>query len=420
MQFDLNPEQQLLSDSVGRFIEKEYSFESRVRRLAGDHASRGETWRAFAEQGWLAAALPERYGGLGGTVIDTAIISRHFGRGLVLEPYLGCAVLAAQTLVAAASETQREVWLPGLADGSRRIALAFAEGAHEFIEPVTTNAERTQSGYVLTGRKSLVLGGVGADAYIVSACTGATGSSLFLVSASADGVQVAPAPLHDGRLAAELTLDGAAAELLGAEGSGLAALQQGLAHGIIALCAELVGSMERVIEITADYLRTRRQFDVPLASFQALQHRMADMAAELELARSMLFAALASFQNDEPGRRRDAGRRQGVHIDSCLARVRSGHPAARGHRHDRGIHHRSSLQACCRRQSAAGRERNARGSVCRFAAEQVGGRAMNAPHRSDGRHLRGSHDRQEAYWQASQFVRSERRGGTTPVLRQSD
>lgn len=305
MQFELNSEQQLLSDSVGRFIENEYSFESRARRLAGNPASFPATWRAFADQGWLAAALPERHGGLGGSVIDTAIIARHFGRGLLLEPYLGCAVLAAQTLAAAGSELQCNTWLPGIADGSRRIALACAEGSHGLTEPLTMVA-RSQGGHRLTGRKTLVLGGPNADAYVVSArldAPGSAGLSLFLVSASATGLEVAPVPLHDGRLAAELTLDGVAAELVGAAGGGSAALHEGLAHGIIALCAELVGSMERVIEITAEYLRNRKQFDVPLASFQALQHRMADMAAELEIARSMLFAALASFQNDDPDRR---------------------------------------------------------------------------------------------------------------------
>lgn len=324
MQFELNPEQQLLSNSVGRFVEKEYSFESRARRLAGNEVSLRETWRTFAENGWLAAALPERYGGLGGSVIDTAIISLQFGRGLVLEPYLGCAVLAAQALAAAGSELQRGNWLPSLSDGSCRIALAYAEGSHGLAVPVTTVADRVQAGYRLKGRKTLVLGAPGADAYLVSARADAPRSgelNLFLVTANAAGLEIAPVRLHDGRLAAELTLENTEGELVGAEGAGLAALQQGLAHGIVALCAELVGSMERVIEITADYLRNRKQFDVPLASFQALQHRMADMAAELELARSMLFAALASFQNDQPGRRQNVLGAAKAFISSAALRV---------------------------------------------------------------------------------------------------
>lgn len=323
MRFDLDPEQLLLSDSVDRFIEREYSFESRARRLAGDHLSWRETWRSFADNGWLAAALPERHGGLGGSVIDTAIICRHFGRGLVLEPYLGCAVLGAQTLLAAASDSQRDAWLPTLADGSRRVALAYAEGSHGFTEAVAMIAARKQESFRLTGRKTLVLGGAGADAYVVSARTDAAGAGLclFLVSAACTGVQLVSEPLHDGRLAVGITFDGAAGERLGTAGSGLTALQEGVAHGIIALCAELVGSMERVIETTAEYLRTRRQFDVPLASFQALQHRMADMAAELEIARCMLFAALASFQNDKTGRRQQILSAAKAFISTAALRV---------------------------------------------------------------------------------------------------
>jgi alkylation response protein AidB-like acyl-CoA dehydrogenase len=306
MQFELNSEQQLLNDSVSRFIEKEYSFDARSRRLA-ERETQPDAWRLFAENGWLAAALPEQYGGLGGSIIDTAIICRQLGRGLVLEPYLGCAVLATQTFAAAGNEAQLDAWLPGVGDGSRRIALAHSEGSHGMTDRMTTRAEPTHSGYRLTGRKALVLGGAGADAFVVSAGLnkreGASDLGLFLVAADASGLKVASIPLHDGQLAAELTIDDVIGEPIGAVGGGIDALREGLAHGVIALCSELVGSMERVVEITADYIRTRKQFDVALASFQALQHRMADMAAELELARSMLFVALASFQNDRPARR---------------------------------------------------------------------------------------------------------------------
>jgi alkylation response protein AidB-like acyl-CoA dehydrogenase len=308
MQFEFNSEQHLLNDSVGRFIEKEYSFEARARRLAEKQTTQPDAWRVFAENGWLAAALPERHGGLGGSVVDTAIICRQLGRGLVLEPYLGCAVLAAQTLAGAGSESQLSGWLPGIGEGSRRIALAHSEGSQGLTERVATRAESTQFGYRLTGRKTLVLGGPGADALVVSACADlgeGADVGLFLVAADASGLKIASTPLHDGQLAAEVTLDDVIGEPIGAPGEGLVALREGLTHGFVALCSELVGSMERVVEITADYLRTRKQFDVPLASLQALQHRMADMAAELELARSMLFVALAAFQNDEPARRQE-------------------------------------------------------------------------------------------------------------------
>lgn len=300
MQFDLDAEQQLLADSVGRFIENEYGFETRARRLAQGDAPGAAIWRIFADNGWLAAALPEAHGGLGGSILETVIIARHFGRGLVVEPFMGCAVLAAQTLAAAGSEAQLQMWLPRLADGTCRLALAWSDAAQPHV---ATRADSDGQGYRLTGRKMLVLGGSDADGYIVSAETGAAGAggtSLFLVPASADGLTITRVPLHDGQVAAELVLDAVAGELLGSAGQGEAALDEGFAHAIIAQASEQVGAMERAIEITADYLRNRQQFGTPLAGFQVLQHRMADMVTELELARSMLFAALISFQNDPP------------------------------------------------------------------------------------------------------------------------
>lgn len=304
MQFDLEAEQQLLSDSVARFVGAAYPFETRARRLAAEPGGSAEIWATFADNGWLAAALPEIHGGLGGSVLETVIIAQQLGRGLVVEPYLGCAVMAAQTLAAAATEAQRQSWLPRLADGSSRLALAYSEpAAHGFADRVEARARRRDGGWRLNGVKTLVLGGAMAHGYIVSA-RAEEGLSLFMVTTGTPGLAVTPTPLHDGQMAVQLVLnDVLAAELLGVAGEGLAGLREGLAHGVLVLCAELIGVMERTIEITADYLRTRQQFGGPLAGFQVLQHGMADMAAALELARSMLFAALASFENDTPAQR---------------------------------------------------------------------------------------------------------------------
>jgi hypothetical protein len=300
VQLKLNEEQELLRDTVARFIAQHYDFERRTKLVKADTGD--ASWRAFAENGWLAAAIPEEDGGLGGSVIQCVIIAEQLGRGLVIEPYLGCAVLAAQTLLATGARAQCSEWLPSLCDGSRRLALAYSEPASRGMpEFVTTYAERTGAGYLLHGRKTLVLGAIGADAYIVSARTQAAGegSSLFLVPADTANLAVTTVPLHDGSVAAELNLEGVqVSRVLGDAGRGLPAMRHGLEHALLVLCAELIGAMERTIEITADYLRNRKQFNTPLATFQVLQHRMADMAAEMELARSMLFAALASFEND--------------------------------------------------------------------------------------------------------------------------
>lgn len=299
MNFTLLPEQQMLQDSVRRYVEKDYGFDARTMLI---QSGGGHHWQKFADNGWLAAALPETYGGLGGTLIDAVLIAQELGRGLVLEPYLGCAILAAQTLTAGGRPAQCEYWLPLLADGSKQLALAYSE-AHTrgLAGPTRMCAERVSGGYRLHGTKTLVLGGAEADGYIISAqVSGTEGITLFLVEAHSAGLTRQVLPLHDGRKVAELMLNDLTVSedaVLGDVGQGMPALEYGLSCGVAILCAELVGVMEKAIELTADYLKTRQQFGVAIGSFQALQHRMADMAAELELARSMLYALLASLMN---------------------------------------------------------------------------------------------------------------------------
>lgn len=305
MHFDLTPEQQLLQDSVRRYIGKACAFDPRVMRQQSTALAGPDHWRHFADSGWLAAALPEAYGGLGGGPIDTSLIAQEFGRGLVSEPYLGCAVMAAQTLLAGGTAAQKQRWLPLLADGTVRIALAYSEsGSRGMPLPLVTAARPTERGFALSGHKSLVLSGGLAQHYIVSARVDGDDEerlTLFFVPAAAEGLRRRTIALHDGSLAEALTFDGVSVmpdAVLGQCGRGLMALQTGIEQGIVALCAELVGAMEVVLELTATYLKTRQQFGVAIGSFQALQHRMADMAAELELARSMLFAALAALEGE--------------------------------------------------------------------------------------------------------------------------
>ena len=304
MDFEFTSEQQLLQDSLRRYVDKAYSFEARTALLKTGKNGSADNWGLFATNGWLMAALPEEYGGLGGSLVDTVIIAQELGRGLVLEPFMACGVLAAQTLLAAGSDAQKARLLPQLADGTYRIALAYSEaGSRGMPLPVTLQAERRDHGFRLSGHKTLVLGALGAKAFIVSAQIPQTpGISLLLVDADRPGLTGQALPLHDGTWVQELHFDGVevgADALLGEAGQGLSGLRQGLAQGIVALCAELIGGMEKTIEVTADYLKVRQQFGVPIGTFQALQHRMADMAAELELARSSLHAALASMVNDD-------------------------------------------------------------------------------------------------------------------------
>ncbi|EQA98566.1 acyl-CoA dehydrogenase family protein [Sphingobium baderi] len=300
MDFTLNDEQQLLKDSVDRFIEKEYDFESRRRLVAGTGLSEAH-WALFAEMGWLMAGLPEDHGGIGGGIMENAIICEAFGKGLVLEPFLPIAVLAAQVLIAANGRHAHEL-LPKLAAGDARPVLAHAEAdAFGELAWVETRAERRGSCWAINGRKMLVAGAPFASHFLVSArVSGLPGDEeglcLFVLSPAAQGIKRTDVRLSDNSWASELVLTDVTVEadaLMGREGEAFPILAQAYAHATIGLAAEAVGAMERLLWITRDYLNTRVQFGKPIGNFQALQHRMADMLIEVEMSRSQLFRAMA-------------------------------------------------------------------------------------------------------------------------------
>jgi alkylation response protein AidB-like acyl-CoA dehydrogenase len=302
MNFQLSTEQQLLQDSLRRFVDKAWHFEARRAWLANTCDGAQQHWQTLAANGWLAATLPEAYGGLGGSLAEAILIAEEFGRGLVLEPYFGHAVLAAQAILAAGTPTQKEALLPPLAEGSRCFALAYSEPSSRGMpSPVTTRAVAEGARFELHGHKTLVLAGARTDSFIVSAAVGKD-VGLFLVDAGSRGLRRIAVPLHDGTRAEELVLDGVAVDaqaMLGVPAHGSGALQTALQHGILALGADLIGCMQRAIELTTEYVKTRQQFDVTISSFQVIRHRLADMTVELETARSMLFAALASMEQDD-------------------------------------------------------------------------------------------------------------------------
>jgi alkylation response protein AidB-like acyl-CoA dehydrogenase len=302
MDFTLSEEQQLLKDSVARFIEKEYDFESR-RKLIGQGGSFSKAhWQTFAEMGWLMVTLPEDKGGFGGGAIETAIIMEEFGKGLVIEPFLPVAVLAARILIAIGENRVADDLLPKVGVGEARPILAHGEvDAFGEIAWVETRAERIATGWRLTGRKSLVVGAPFATHFLISARTSGeagdqTGISLFIVSPDIAGLERIDVRLADSSRAAELVLTGVElneSALIGSEGAAYAALSDAYAHATIASSAEAVGAMDKALWTTRDYLKTRQQFGQPIGNFQALQHRMADMLIELEMARSQVFRALA-------------------------------------------------------------------------------------------------------------------------------
>ncbi|MFM9937557.1 MAG: acyl-CoA dehydrogenase family protein [Novosphingobium sp.] len=292
MDFNLTPEQEALADSVARFTARDYTFDTRNRLIeAGTGLDRGH-WQAFADLGWLGAGLSEQVGGYGGGPVENMIIMEGFGRALVLEPFLPVAVVAVQTLAALAPSTMRDTLIAEIVAGQTILILAHGElAARGMPDHVETRMENGR----ITGAKSMVIGGHAASRLIVSAC-GADGLGLYLVDPAAAGISARHYRLLDNQHAVDLVFeDTPVLEALAGPVESEAAIAAGLAHGLVGVSAEAVGAMDAAIRMTRDYITTRHQFGTALSTFQALQHRMADMLVEMELSRSILYQGIASL-----------------------------------------------------------------------------------------------------------------------------
>lgn len=300
MDFSLSDEQRQLKDSVERFIRERYPFEQWRKIVAADAGAPDEHWRQMADLGWLGVSFPEAYGGLDGGAVETMVIMEGLGQGLALEPYLSTVVLGGGLIARAGSETQKKSLLPQIAEGSLKLALALAEPKARFdFDDVALKADRANGGYVLTGEKCVVFDAPVANRIIVSARTSGkqrqkSGISLFLVDAKAPGIEMRRYRTLDHRQAADLRFNRVtlgSADLIGPIDKAFPLIQEMLDHGLAALAAEAVGAMQVLCDTTNDYLKTRKQFGVPIGSFQVLQHRMVDMWIALEQARSMAYMA---------------------------------------------------------------------------------------------------------------------------------
>lgn len=314
MDLTLSTEQALLRDAVRKHCEDQYRFHDRLAILRRPEGFSREHWKTYAELGWLGVLLPEDVGGFAGSSVELALIMEEFGRALVLEPFLSCAVLAAQTVNAVGTEAHRRHLLPAVIKGELLLSLAHFElESRGDVQFIATSATRTsKNSFLLSGRKSLVLSGATADLLIVSARTygdpqDRDGVSLFLVRPGTPGLIRRPFRMIDGGFAAELEFTGLEVDrsvLLGEEGGAAEALERAVDYGIVGVCAEAVGVMDRVVTVTRDYLKTRRAYGTTLSTLQALQHRLADMLVELELSRSMLYRALAGVASADCQARR--------------------------------------------------------------------------------------------------------------------
>lgn len=301
MNFELTEDQTLLADSVRRMIERHYDFDARRKIIASAEGFSAEVWSTLAELGLLGLAVREDNGGFGGGANDLVPVMEAIGEGLLVEPFAET-VATARLVERAGNAAQRAAVLPAVVEGSARLALAWAERASRYdLHGIATRARRDGEGWVLDGEKVAVAGAPLAGRIVVTARTAGepgerAGIALFLLDPLAAGVTVNSYRAQDSTRAADIRLAGvrlAPDALLGAEGEGLAALEEAVDFACALTCAEAVGAMQSACDATLEYLKTRQQFGVPIGTFQALQHRIVDMYISTEQARSIAYLACA-------------------------------------------------------------------------------------------------------------------------------
>jgi len=327
MDFDLSEEQRLLKESVDGLLKTSYDFDQRKKYGAEKGGWSKAVWGKLAEQGLLGLPFSEDDGGFGAGAVETMIVMEALGRALVLEPYLATVVLGGGFLRRGGSAAQKAAYIPGIIDGSKTLAFAQLEKNSRYdLGDVSTTAKKKGDGWAIDGEKFVVLNGEAADTLVVTARTkGAqtdrNGIGVFLVPRDAKGVAVKGYPTQDGMHAADITFTGVevgADAVIGDPENGLPLIEQVVDDARIAMCAEAVGAMEESLKITVEYLKTRKQFGVPIGSFQTLQHRAADMFVNLEQARSMAMLATMASDFDDANERATAVAAAKVQVGKSL------------------------------------------------------------------------------------------------------
>ena len=315
MDFTFTDEQQLLADTVQRFVREHYSFEARREILDSDEGWSRAIWRELAELGLTAINIPEAHGGLGAGPVETMLVMNALGEALLLEPYLGAAVLAPSLIVQLEDADVAADLLPQIAGGERIAIVAHQEPqSRGEINSIATRAEKNGDGYVLQGKKSVIAHGSAADEFLVTArtsgkTTDAAGGRVFRVPRDTGGLKITGYRTLDGTRAADLELDRVrlpASSLVGAESDALTAMEAAHHIALSALCAEAVGIMKAVNATTLEYTKNRKQFGQPISRFQVLQHRMVDMFIQAEQATSMSYLAAIKCQDADSSARRRA------------------------------------------------------------------------------------------------------------------
>jgi alkylation response protein AidB-like acyl-CoA dehydrogenase len=313
LNFNYNEEQQLLAASIRRFVDKDYSFETRRRIVASPEGWSPEIWAKLAELGVLGLSLPTDAGGFSGGAVDLMSVMEAFGDALLVEPFLATVGLGAQFVARGATDERKKELLAAVVEGKLKMAFAHTEKRARYdLAVVAARAQQTERGYAIDGEKRIVIHAPCADRLVVSARTHGDdhdpqGISLFLVDASAKGISMARYRTLDGCIAADVTLRDVmvpADALIGEEGRALPLIEEVVDYATALVCAEAVGAIRYANEATLEYLKARKQFGVPIGSFQALQHRMVDMMIVQEQAQSMASLACATVDSERAAAQR--------------------------------------------------------------------------------------------------------------------
>ena len=314
MDFNFSEEQQLLADTVQRFVRGNYTFEKRRDILTSTEGWSRAVWNELAGLGITALNVPEEHGGMNAGPVETMLVMNVLGEGLLLEPFLGAAVLAPALLTRLGDATASADLLPDIASGERIVIVAHQEPqTRGELDHVATKATKSGDGYVLEGYKNVIAHGGLADELLITARTSGNtndtdGISVFRVTPGTAGVSIKSYRTIDGQMAADIELRGVklpASALVGTAGKAYAAIESAHEIGLSAICAEAVGIMKAINAATLDYSKSRKQFGQPIGKFQVLQHRMADMFIQSEQAQSMSYlAAIQSLAEDATKRRR--------------------------------------------------------------------------------------------------------------------
>ncbi|MCH2172950.1 acyl-CoA/acyl-ACP dehydrogenase [Myxococcota bacterium] len=312
MSFVLSEEQELIQETAREFVRSQGSIDA-LRTLRDQRSEPGydtKLWREMADLGWTGIPFPEEYGGAGLGHAELGIVLEQLGTRLVISPMLSTVVLAGGVILEAGSPEQKQNFLTRIVGGEAVLALAYQETPRHDPWAIATTAREAGGGYVLTGRKTLVLDGAAADHWIVAARTSGEpgereGLSLFIVDRDTEGVSIESTFLIDSRSAANLSLDGVhlgTDRLLGELGSGAEVLETTFDRAMVAIASEMLGGIQEVFDQTVAYLKEREQFGVKIGSFQALKHRIARVFCEVELTRSIVTDAWRALDEEDPAR----------------------------------------------------------------------------------------------------------------------